>query len=726
MQYEPGHIYLISPFHFKNGTEGKAKFFIPLHVASDGSVTGTLVSSRERDRVPTGSLPGKAMVYDNGHILGFFLPFGTPVTDSGFAFRCPTFSYFNEALRYTPRQINNITAAATNIRDFGALDEKLFADITASFIASEGVSPELRAEMRRSMEKEAGEKPKSALRLLGRIDRDRLSELGVTARRMTELQRDGVLVYENRNLEGGRAIIVLSEGGLCIAVAADGTVIGPLRNLVDLIKPRLMKDTTQTPAPKARSQDKFPPGTLRPYLEKESAIKWLAVHLGGGMEIDRKTMYHLNIANSITQHEKEIYKRIPSSRFGGLPEGGRRNVAASLLLRAGKEANGRKQEDILPSGYTREQQLVGSWAERDGCWEDYAEQALRDKGMKDLDFGSEARVLKGDGGYVYKTIDMSHYGSLEKVLDRISLHNAIFPETAMTVEGFGTRDDAETREDYVVTVRQPFVQGRAHTGPGALDEVRAQMKKRDFDLVKPVATPDEIEDARRLGKPVPEYASSFWCLTPEDKSVLLYDLHDQNMVFDDKGNMLVFDCEIRLNDSPRLGGPYEIPSVEWDEDAVRRIDAFMEELVPAVKNRREFEAMYATDDNLLREQLEYTGRYEGLVCGPFDGDRWLVAVNPENNDEVLVLPKRNAGLMISILPDGQFTPEERSRLVNGLSITGKDGRNIAFSLDKGRVAGVKSWLKIRQAIADREEVGKTKERPRKTPEPDGRTPHRSR
>ena len=147
MQYEPGHIYMVSPFRFKNGSGEKTKFFIPLHVSPDGAVTGTLVTSREKGRVPTGSVPGKAMVYDNGNIAGFFLPYGEGITDTGFSFRVPTFSFYHEVARYSAAEIEEITAGADRIVDEGALEESLFKDITSSLAASGAVREEVRAEM---------------------------------------------------------------------------------------------------------------------------------------------------------------------------------------------------------------------------------------------------------------------------------------------------------------------------------------------------------------------------------------------------------------------------------------------------------------------------------------------------------------------------------------------------------------------------------------------------
>ena len=431
-----------------------------------------------------------------------------------------------------------------------------------------------------------------------------------------------------------------------------------------------------------------------PYTQHESAVEWLRRHLGGETAIDRKTMYHLNIVNSFIQNGKEIYKRLPSERIGGLPEGGRRNVAASVILRAKESPDSKESRNIRPSGYTGEQELIGNWAEKDGCWEDYAEGSLRRKGLSFAISGSEAHVFIDDGDRVFKTVDLSHYQTLEKTLDRISLHNAVFPETAMRVEGFGMRDDAEDASGFVIIVSQPFAEGSPAVGPDAPEKVFKEMQRRDFDLVRPTATEEERREATARGKEPPQYASMFWCLSDKTNSILLYDLHDQNLVFDEHGNMLVFDCEIKFNDSPRFGGPYQIPPVTFDETAVQQIDTLINDLVPKTYKLGSFLEMYGTEENGLEEQLSVTGRYNGLIDGAFD--RWLVSLNPENKDEVLLLPQESAALMLSLLPEEEFSPAERNAIAAGLGVR-KEGRFVAFNLDKGRVDQARE-MKLKQSI----------------------------
>lgn len=103
---------------------------------------------------------------------------------------------------------------------------------------------------------------------------------------------------------------------------------------------------------------------LEPYLERESAVQWLRRELGDGTAISRKAMYHLNIVNHFLQNDTEIFKRLPQARLGGLPEGGRRNVAAACILRASEGAGGTQREDVLPGGLTASQERVSHWADK--------------------------------------------------------------------------------------------------------------------------------------------------------------------------------------------------------------------------------------------------------------------------------------------------------------------------------------------------------------------------
>ena len=417
---------------------------------------------------------------------------------------------------------------------------------------------------------------------------------------------------------------------------------------------------------------------FKPYLDKESAIEWLSRHMAG-VGLDRTAMYHLEIITNLIDHGEEIFKRIPPEVFGGLPEGGLSNVQASVILRAEARADKQEPTEVLPSGYTREQELIGRWAEMAGCWEDYAEAAQEKSGRRFLTSGSEAMVFDG-GDKVFKTIDLNHYGSVERLLDRISIHNALFPETRMVVEGFGMRDDAEDSTGFVAIVSQPFIEGGI-----CPDSATASAKLTEKAL--------EHKFVNGVG---------FFFSVGED--VVVCDLHDENVIYDRDGNLHVFDCDIRLNtyDGPAHGS-YAIPEVTFTEESIGAIGDLLKRIVPKSIPRDVFESAYSVSVPFLKEQLETTGRIDGALRGGARKDFYCAALDPGDSRTVLMMPCEGAALMLDIAGD-QFTEKETAILAEGRGIF-HDGRFLAFDPGTGRVAEAVSFEdRLRKDLGERERL----------------------
>lgn len=264
---------------------------------------------------------------------------------------------------------------------------------------------------------------------------------------------------------------------------------------------------------------------LVPFLNQESGIKALQSFIGSDNLVTREGMYTLEILNNLIQSnygQSNLYQRIPPEVFGGCSEGGRRNVQASLLARAENRSDEPQSREICESGYTRLQEIIGRWAERDGSWHDYPDSDLKKKGMthvKERD-GSEAHIFVDKSNRVYKTIDCSHYNDFQLMLDRINIFNATFPETALRVEGFGLRDDAIIpSNDFVVIVSQPFVEGEKPT----MKQIEEGMAARGYDRT----------------------ANGFFFVSRLDNTVIS-DVHDENAVVTSDGKLLVFDSEAFL------------------------------------------------------------------------------------------------------------------------------------------------------------------------------------
>ncbi len=443
---------------------------------------------------------------------------------------------------------------------------------------------------------------------------------------------------------------------------------------------------------------------LDPFKEKENAIAALREMIDQDNTITRGGMYCLEIINQLIQTEnreknkKNLFERIPPKYFGGLPGGGRRNVQASAILRAEIETDRRKPSKILPSGYTREQELIGNWAERDGCWSDYAESELIRQGQKKLSFGSEAHVFSNDKIRVYKTVDLSHCLTLQKALDRITLHNHIFPETEIRVEGFGMRDDAEDNTGFVIVVSQPFVKGKNTLGPESGPVIEKQLHKRTFSLVRPTATARERREAKEKGLPVPEFAQTAWCFTDADRSVLLYDIHDENYVFSPSGKILVFDCEIKLNDSERLGGPYPIPALDFEKESVEEICKTIAGLVPEeiTLDRLFIFENFQNARTILSDLDAY-----GMTVTPaitLTGEEAVLQRDPRNPDKILMSDPRKVGMMLEThnqLIDGGKTisAAQMKKLSKGIPVR-VDNDILYFDIDKGRINTLRKGNKL--------------------------------
>ena len=173
--------------------------------------------------------------------------------------------------------------------------------------------------------------------------------------------------------------------------------------------------------------------------------------------------------------------------------------------------------------------MLESWARAVGLWQDDYEKVLTEDGHPFITEGREARVFD-DGRNVIKLISTSYYETPQELLDRISLHNAFFRSTTLSVMGFGR--DAAGR--LCVAVRQPYIKGRSADREDVEDLAAALGQKK-------IATALSGND----------YASRY---------IYLADLNAENVLVDEDGVVHVIDCDIRLNTpSLRQGGEYIIP-----------------------------------------------------------------------------------------------------------------------------------------------------------------------
>lgn len=410
-----------------------------------------------------------------------------------------------------------------------------------------------------------------------------------------------------------------------------------------------------------------------PFLDKESAIKALQGFING-TKISREGMYLLQIIDTLVQDEKEIYQRIPSEVFGGLAEGGRRNVQASALCRAEGSPDGAKPQDVLESGYTREQEIINFWAVRDGCWSDAPENDLKRKGFRHQSKfdGSEAQVFFSDTKKVYKAIDFGRYPNMQRFLDRVTIHNAYFPECPMTVEGFGLKDTSIENSRFCAIISQPFVEGTTPTEEQIADALHAR----------------GLED--------PMFGAGFFYVSPSG-NLMVTDVHDRNCVLTPEGRIAVFDCEAMVNNIENFGGKFRIPDIQYTDKSVEKIQDYVREFAPLSLDRDSVLNLVIPEMRKeVKEQLENTGRVDGPVKTK-SGRIVILQQDPQGKDKILVSRPDKIRKMFSFGPvrldDGTVLNENTiNKLVSGQHI--KTGKSIMFfDLDKGRV-NIKNNMKL--------------------------------
>ena len=146
---------------------------------------------------------------------------------------------------------------------------------------------------------------------------------------------------------------------------------------------------------------------------------------------------------------------------------------------------------------------------------DYYEEALGDSAA-----GSETRVWKNnDKGTVVKNISLNHYSTPKALMNRILIHNLVFPTTAMKMLKIGTSDNGIS-----IIVEQPFIEdsGIAPT----MDEIKNYMLSLGFTLSK--------------GKGInAEYTKDGYLVT---------DIRPENVIKQPNGSLAVIDCFAKFED----------------------------------------------------------------------------------------------------------------------------------------------------------------------------------
>lgn len=220
-------------------------------------------------------------------------------------------------------------------------------------------------------------------------------------------------------------------------------------------------------------------------------------------------------AEAIERGQARI-ERLSQSEEQGRTAGGRRNVEAAVIARASKGAGS------PATSKERQVEALTEYAKQSGSW---VEDAAAKFG-EETERGSEASVHDNKDGTVTKVIAPYYSEDASDFLDRISLHNHLFPETKYTLEGFGKNDKGE----FSFIVKQPFIKADDHA---SREEIESDLKERGFE---------------KIGKD--KYSNSHY---------ILEDITPDNVLKTGDGNFQYIDTRISLN-TPEFGGGTRVRS----------------------------------------------------------------------------------------------------------------------------------------------------------------------
>lgn len=384
-----------------------------------------------------------------------------------------------------------------------------------------------------------------------------------------------------------------------------------------------------------------------PYLIKESGVYLLGALIENeGFSL--RTRYQLQILTSLFQNgQTHVFKRIPPEVLGGMSEGSRTNVEASFVARAENRANSGDRTQVEGDGreggevdflleWDVKSQALELWAKSQGVWYDNADEYCASVYGKKIGNGAESNVYDAEEDVV-KTIGTIY--DPQELLDRIAITNTLFPETGMELLGLGRNEAGE----FCVVIKQRFIEGE-------------YIEDGTVDL-------DVLSDFREINVKTREFVTD---------NLILGDLHDRNVLRSEEGRLFVIDCNTYLNTSDKgRGGKWQIPDIEYSEEAVRRQLAVLRDLTPRKASRSAFEKAYGPS-------------FEEPVPATIEGKTVpiIAQVDPSDESSVLWLPVESLRILLSI--ETGLTTKERDALCEG-KVFKSERYESFFDLSSGKI-----------------------------------------
>ncbi|MBR4772564.1 MAG: hypothetical protein IK009_07525 [Bacteroidales bacterium] len=181
-----------------------------------------------------------------------------------------------------------------------------------------------------------------------------------------------------------------------------------------------------------------------------------------------------NYSNDIL-YGKASVSRFNLSEHAGICTAGAVLIGASVIagyarasLEASADAAG--SQGGRPTNWQideRQEQMIEQWAKSAGLWVEDSERILIETFGPKIAQGAEAKVYYREGDPSVVKERASIYSTTQKALEAISLHNYLFPETAMHVIGFTRDSDGLLR----IILTQPYVRCKRLATKAEIDEM---------------------------------------------------------------------------------------------------------------------------------------------------------------------------------------------------------------------------------------------------------------
>ena len=286
----------------------------------------------------------------------------------------------------------------------------------------------------------------------------------------------------------------------------------------------------------------------------------------------------------------QLHQRVPEEALRGSDEGTRILREASLVCRAtegtgsqgegnsgGGDGRGEGAAEGAVSGVEqareasrRQEAILEKYAKKLGIWEDDAATALKERDDYDYIEGGETIAFFPDDTSkpLTKVITSAYFPETVQLLDRIILHNYLFPYSKLNVKGFGrARPDWLTDGEpmFCVKVEQQAVDTSCPAKPEQIEEY---MKNLGFHKHRELAGGDVVWESN-------------------DGKYVVSDLTDENVFLTQDGHIAVIDANIQLNTPDSDGsGRYRVPPYrEVSVGNGKKFTAKKNELVDKVSGR---------------------------------------------------------------------------------------------------------------------------------------------